>query len=161
MPLPRAQKVASSVAGSRQETTNWSPTAVGIRLRQARKQLGLTQASLAASIGATSNRGIQENEAGKTMPGGLIIGALVRAGINANWLLSGQGPMLGTGESVAAQLDLGRMQLAIESTEEALDAACSEMPASKKAQLILAVYELLDEPGISAEKVQRLVRLAA
>lgn len=28
------------------------------------------------------------------MPGGQMIGALVHAGINANWLLTGDGPML-------------------------------------------------------------------
>lgn len=67
---------------------------IGARIKAARKALGLTQDALAARAGATSNRGLQDNEAGKSMPGGQMIGALVNAGANANWLLTGEGSML-------------------------------------------------------------------
>lgn len=62
-------------------------------MKAARKSLGLTQDALANMAGATSNRGLQDNEAGKSMPGGQMIRALARAGINANWLLTGEGTM--------------------------------------------------------------------
>lgn len=37
---------------------------------------------------------LRDYELGKSIPGGEAIGGLVRAGINANWLLTGEGPML-------------------------------------------------------------------
>lgn len=67
---------------------------IGARIKAARKALGMTQDQLAALAGAKSKSGLQDNEAGKNMPGGQMIGALVRAGVNANWLLTGEGEML-------------------------------------------------------------------
>ena len=67
---------------------------IGKRIKAARKALGLTQDVLAAQAGGTSNRGLQDNESGKSMPGGQMIAALVNAGINANWILTGHGQML-------------------------------------------------------------------
>lgn len=63
------------------------------RMREAREALGLSQQALADAIGG-SKRGIQENEAQRSVPGGEVICGLVRLGINANWLLTGEGPMM-------------------------------------------------------------------
>ena len=54
----------------------------------------MTQDALAMVAGARSKSGLQDNEAGKNIPGGQMIAALVHVGINANWLLTGEGPML-------------------------------------------------------------------
>lgn len=67
---------------------------IGARIKAARKAIGMTQEQLASLAGAKSKSGLQDNEAGKNMPGGQMIGALVRAGVNANWLLTGEGEML-------------------------------------------------------------------
>ena len=66
---------------------------IGERMKAAREALGLTQAAL-AQAGGGSKPGVQDNEAGKSMPGGKVICGLVRLGINANWLLTGEVPML-------------------------------------------------------------------
>lgn len=66
---------------------------IGVRMKAARESLGLTQDSFARAVGG-SKRGIQENEARNRVPGGEIISGMVRLGINANWLLTGEGPML-------------------------------------------------------------------
>lgn len=89
-----AREVDASVASLAAESINLSSVEVGARIKTARKTVGLTQEKLAGLAGATSNRGIQDNEAGKSIPGGQMIWALIRAGINANWLLTGEGPML-------------------------------------------------------------------
>lgn len=68
--------------------------AVGLRIKAARKALGLTQDELSSAAGARSKSGLQDNEAGKNMPGGQMIGALVALGVNSNWLLTGEGQML-------------------------------------------------------------------
>lgn len=62
-------------------------------MKAAREALGLTQDGLAQAVGG-SKRGIQNNEALKSVPGGEVICGLVCLGINANWLLTGEGPML-------------------------------------------------------------------
>lgn len=89
-----ASEVDTSVDAYRCSSVNLSKKEIGARFKVARKAVGLTQDALAALAGATSKRGLQDNEAGDTMPGGQMIGALVHAGINANWLLTGEGPML-------------------------------------------------------------------
>jgi len=68
--------------------------AVGERIKQARNALNITQDVLSQRADATSKRGLQDNEAGKAVPGGAIIAALVASGINANWILTGEGEML-------------------------------------------------------------------
>lgn len=68
---------------------------VSERLKLARSELGLKQEELAAQSGVSS-RAYQGYEAGRSVPGGEAIEGFVRAGINANWLLTGEGPMLRT-----------------------------------------------------------------
>lgn len=72
---------------------NQKSAEVGVRMKAAREALGLTQDGFARAVGG-SKRGIQENEARNRVPGGEIIAGMVRLGINANWLLTGEGPML-------------------------------------------------------------------
>lgn len=87
-----------------------------------------------------------------------------RAGINANWLLTGEGPMLLAdlqAPSAPGALDSARMRLAIEAVEEGLAAAKRVMAPAKKTDLVLAVYDLLEEPGVNKERVLKLVKLAA
>jgi transcriptional regulator with XRE-family HTH domain len=85
--------VDTSVDAFSQGSVNLSLSGIGARIKAARKAIGMTQDTLARMAGATSNRGLQDNEAGKSMPGSQMIGALVAAGINANWLLTGEGQM--------------------------------------------------------------------
>lgn len=62
----------------------------------------------------------------------------------------------------AGALDMERLKIAIESTEEGLRAAKREMTPSKKAELVLAVYDLLDDTSSATrERVLKLVKLAA
>lgn len=152
-----------SVDTSAGESVNQPFLALGERIKAARKAVGLTQDSLAALAGATSKRGLQDNEAGKGMPGGQMIGAMVRAGINANWLLTGEGPMLlkELGAASPAGLDLARLQLAIATVEEGLSANKRVMAPDKKAELVLAVYDLYQEPAITRDRVLKLVKSAA
>ena len=62
-------------------------------MRVAREHLGLSQQELADKLGG-SKRGLQDNEARNRVPGGEVIYGFVLLGINANWLLTGEGPML-------------------------------------------------------------------
>ena len=66
---------------------------IGGRIKAARDSLGLSQDGLALAVGV-SKRGIQSNERQISVPGGEVICGMVHLGINANWLLTGEGPML-------------------------------------------------------------------
>lgn len=66
---------------------------IGLRMKTAREHFRLTQEELGKAVGA-SKRGIQENEARNRVPGADVVAGFVRLGINANWLLIGEGPML-------------------------------------------------------------------
>lgn len=61
----------------------------------------------------------------------------------------------------AAGLDLARFRLAIETAEEGLAAANRVMAPDKKAELILAIYDLFGEPANTKARVLTLVKLAA
>lgn len=155
--------VDACVDTSKAESVNLNLPQIGARIKEARKALGMPQDALAALAGARSKSGLQDNEAGKNMPGGQMIGALVAAGVNANWVLTGQGPMLISAlqrPAAAGELDSARMRLAIETTEEGLQAARRVMSPGKKAELVLAVYDLLEEPAIARERVLKLVKSA-
>lgn len=58
-------------------------------------------------------------------------------------------------------LDMPRFLLAIEAVEEGLDAANRTMTPAKKAELFMAVYDLMEEPTNTKERVLKLVKLAA
>lgn len=162
---------------------------IGARMRAARGALGLSQEGLANAVGG-SKRGIQNNEALKSVPGGEILCGLIALGINANWLLSGAGSMLladtqaqtislreaalidtarfgaaqsDTSAPPASALDPARLRLAIETVEEGLAATQRTMTPEKKAELVTAVYDLFaDDTSAQAKgKVLRLVKLAA
>lgn len=63
------------------------------RLKSARAALGLTQVQMAEQSGVSA-RGYQGYEDGRSVPGGAVVACMVRLGINANWLLTGEGDML-------------------------------------------------------------------
>ena len=87
------RKVVDEVVDANTAVDNQNISGIGLRMKAARDVLGLTQDGLAKAVGG-SKRGIQENEARNRVPGGEVVFGMVRLGINANWLLTGEGPML-------------------------------------------------------------------
>ena len=63
-------------------------------MRQARKALKLNQTDFHDTYVVGTLRSFQRAEAGSNEAGVCLVGAFIRAGINANWLLTGEGPML-------------------------------------------------------------------
>ena len=58
----------------------------------------------------------------------------------------------------AGSLDTARMRLAVETVEEGLAQTRRTMSADKKAELMLAVYDLYAD-GVSAQAKERILRL--
>jgi len=136
---------------------------VGTRIKQARGVLGLTQKDLCEATGMPLPS-LKNYEASQRIPGGDAIAALMHAGINANWLLTGEGPMLMAdlaGAETPGAFDRERMAAAIEALEEVLTEAKRTMAPARKAQVLLAAYDLLEEPSATREKVMQLLKFAA
>ena len=139
-------------------------TALNSRLKAWRESKRLTQDHAAALLGFPV-RTYQKYELGSSAPGAGAMEAFVTAGgINANWLLTGEGPML-LGDLQAAgwsgALDRERMAMAVEALEEVLIEANRTMAPAKKAQVLLAAYDLLEEPSATRAKVVQLLKFAA
>lgn len=62
-------------------------------MKLAREVLGLSRPAFATKNGCTV-RTLENNEKGANEPGACLVAAFSLAGINANWLLTGDGPML-------------------------------------------------------------------
>lgn len=63
------------------------------RLKQARESLGSTQKEIATKV-SVSVQMWRAYESGKSVPGGNVLEALARHGLNVNWLLTGEGEMM-------------------------------------------------------------------
>ena len=131
---------------------------LGQRLKEVRAVLGLKQVEI-CSISGIPLSTYRKYEIELALPGAEAIAGLIRAGINANWLLTGQGSMHLNDQSVPPEsLRLAR---AIQSVEERLAALGATIPLQKRVHLILLVYDLLGEDGeLKPERVNSLVELA-
>jgi transcriptional regulator with XRE-family HTH domain len=133
------------------------------RLRAARGVLGLTQRQVAqkAQMPLPSYK---DYEAGNRMPGGEALELLIFAGINANWLLTGEGPMLMAeldGPAVPAAVNAATLEGIIGSVEEALALRRLKLEPEKKAQLIGLIYDFSTQVGsFEPAMVERFIKLA-
>lgn len=76
--------------------------AIGNRIKAVRELLGYTQSGISKQCGSKL-RSWQEYEKGGRSPGSQVIAGLVSIGVNANWLLSGEGEMLATANQYIAE----------------------------------------------------------
>ena len=122
------------------------------RLRVARESLSITQNDMAARLGM-SVRGYQDNEQGKRTAKTKVIAEFQKLGIDANWLLTGEGPMR-LGEQRSADPAI-KDEVEIKTTvDEKLLTACLKVleevcqerkiryEPEQKAEIIALLYEL-------------------
>lgn len=145
------------------------------RLRLIRTKLNLTQreASTKFHMPLTSWKSYEK---GPSEPGSGALTGLATGGVNIHWLLTGEGEMLladmqtaqyqDNQSAASLTLDREKIVLAIETVEEGLQITGRVMKPNKKAELIMAVYDLLSEqseqqPPIKKETLLRLVKSAA
>lgn len=88
------------------------------------------------------------------MPGGKVLYGFARAGINANWLLTGEGPMLMNDLQAGAEqkadplpLDLELMRGLLEMMEEELEARDLDLAPKNKARVVAILYDLCMKLG--------------
>lgn len=101
------------------------------RLRKAREATGLAPKALAARAGIPWNS-YKDYEAGKTVAGGVALAALLRAGIDINWILGvGNHPLHSTPPAdVAALAAYGAAMLRQQASTRAAAEARAAIPQS-------------------------------
>lgn len=138
-------------------------TPFGQRLRDVRKALGDEErGNFAARLGI-SKGALALYERGEREPNtSILIAYYEKYGVNLNWLLTGHGEMFpqsqANGFIGSAMLDRNTLHMAVEAVEEGLSGRT--IPSDKKAELILAAYDILIEDEDNKNNVIRLVRAA-
>ena len=140
-------------------------TTLSDRLKRVRIEFDYAQKRMAESVGSKL-RSWQDYEKGNKVPGSQVIAGLSEIGVNANWLLTGNGPMLIKDlqhTAPAGALDPSLLQTVIEGVETALQQTGRTMQPANKAELIMAVYDLYDgiEQKPDTAKILKLVKSAA
>jgi len=138
------------------------------RLKSAREATGKSQKDLAATLGI-GLRSWQGYEDGSNVPGGNVLEGLVRLGLNANWILLEVGPMwlkdLAAQQGGQGVIDREIMETTIRIIEEVFEEYDLELPAAKKAKLIMVLHNMFvqDEQKLKAAKntIIELVKLAS
>jgi transcriptional regulator with XRE-family HTH domain len=124
---------------------------IGERLKKWRANKRFTQKDAGELLGMSSGV-YQKYEMGLRAPGAEAMEAFVKAGINANWLLTGEESMwrgqvakAEPREPTTSPLDVTRMQLAITTIEEVLSENGRTMPPAAKARAIGLAYQILED----------------
>lgn len=119
---------------------------------------------MAAAVGC-GLRSWQDYESGEKHPGSKVLYGLAMLGINTNWLLTGEGPMLARDLRIANNLpvDMQHLKAVWLGVEEALAELDATMAPDKKLDLVFSLYELTSEAGKPPQRatILRLVRSAA
>lgn len=129
--------------------------AISARLVQARNALGFTQKRMATECDMKFPS-LRDYEVGKAIPGGEAIFGYMRAGINANWILSGEGPMLlkDLGQQAPEPppvVDGEVLAVVILALEQALERRGLMLEQDKKAHVISALYDYVQATGNTAK----------
>lgn len=122
----------------------------------------------AAEIAGISTDQLARYTSGKSQPAFVPIAKMAQAmGVSLEWIWTGEGPMLaaervaGPGPSSAINRKL--LQDCLEAVDQVLEEADRYLPPDKKAELILALYDLFEETGKVPDRkvILRLVKSAA
>lgn len=129
---------------------------IGQRLSDWRLALGYDKPAAFSQLLGLNKGVLNKYEGGINIPGGAVLATFSVQGLNINWLLTGEGEMFSGPEGQPVQVpvqqqnsvvleDKSRLVAALGAVEEGLKAVHWEMPPDKKAELVLAAYELLED----------------
>ena len=154
-------KSATFVSHFRGKSMSESATqTIGERLRLFRESKKLTQAQMADALDATTI-GLQGNERGRALPNSKVLIGLYNLGLNVNWLLSGDGPML-LADSTTTDDDLKAYGECLEILELALNKFNRKLTPEKKRAAVDSLYRAWKrEKRIDPQLVEMISQLAA
>lgn len=124
-----------------------SKSSIGERIIAIREAMKMTQKAFASFCGMPLPS-LKDYEAGKRMPGGEALQHFIDAGINANWLLTGDGDMLlNDPRRDGTTVDLRRLETAIRELDAALGRARRTLDPERKARAVGVLYEFQGQAG--------------
>ena len=140
-----------------------SESSIGERLRLFREAKRMSQAQMAEAIdGATA--GYKKNEQGLALPNSKVLIGLYDLGLNVNWLLSGEGPMLRAEIPAPGGLTDGDLKAygeCLEILEMALNKANRVLAPEKKRTAVDSMYRAWKrEKKIDRQLVDMILQLA-
>lgn len=163
------KKVGKSAAYNKTE----QPKRVPALPENFRAKLGTRIASIADTTGGkralAAAIGVHETQLyryirGENEPTAALMVLIARAaGVNLEWLATGDGPMRVGEGAVVAPLDRELLCLVIEEIERLLNDVNGELEPEKKAELIALIYEEVreQEGKVDRARVLRLIKLAS
>lgn len=111
---------------------------ISVRFKLARTSLGMSPPELAKKLDA-SPQTIRDYEDAKSIPGGAVVAGLSGLGINANWLLTGEGPMRMDELARPGEVSAGRIYVPIpryvkeqEGSEVEMESEIASLALSRK-----------------------------
>ena len=128
------------------DTHNFSPDAFAERLRQIRKATGLTGARIAKQGSITKQTFSGYLHTGRLPSAAVLAIWVFRLGINANWLLTGEGPiMLDKAGETALDPVVQRVAVVVGSMREA---------GAEECQILLSVRAMLEGELAKLERMR-------
>lgn len=115
---------------------------IGERLRFFRESKKMSQVQMAAVLEGTT-RGLQNNELNISLPNSKVLIGLYGLGLNINWLLSGEGPMLMSDiQSIPpALVNTERLAQALDAVGKVAAARGLALSPEKHSKLAALVYQ--------------------
>lgn len=109
-------------------------SSIADRLRIFRESKRLTQAQMAEAVGG-STPGYKSNEQGTALPNSKLLIGLIGLGLNVDWLLTGDGPMLrdDVRKAVAPKINVEALAKAFEVMMQTAEAGETSAQTAKKA----------------------------
>ncbi len=126
---------------------------IGSRLKSERKRLNLSQPAIAAFIGISKQSQINY-EKGERSPDANYLQTAAQLGMDINFIITGE-------KVLSALTDKERLALAISAVEEGLQESESRLNATKKAELIIAAYDLITDHKMPQSKIIQFIKATA
>lgn len=127
---------------------------IGKRLRAARALLGMSQIEMAAAASIPSDT-YTKYERNKLTPGGDALAAVARLGVNTNWLLTEEGPMLLSDDAArhvaqdSTHNAYAHAAEAVKSPAKVVSALAGEVGFNGPTDLLLLLVELMARGDIT------------
>lgn len=133
---------------------------IGNRIKKLRNSIGITQKEFSDVVGISHNY-LSQIESGSRSPSSSLIYKISKEfGVDQSWLSDGKGELT-LNKSHQKSLDRDYLKFVIQSVEEFLIQENFVLTPSKKAELIILIYDLFEEDRDSTNKIkEKIVKLS-
>jgi len=131
---------------------------IGKRLKQMRLDIGDGKLGISAKAGVSARTWSRWEEGAADMSASALARICKFNGYSLDWLLAGDGQMRRDEAAGDQRLDVELLEIVIETVEDVVRSFHNYMEPGKKAELIVAIYDLYSDTGAKPER-ERVLRL--